>query len=345
MIEFKGVSKTFSSNGQDIHALREIDLQIEKGDIYGVIGFSGAGKSTLIRTVNLIERPTAGEVIVNKENLMHLNSRQLQRAKRNIGMIFQHFNLLQSKTVFENVATPLRLVKTKKSAVNQRVNELLSYVGLEAFASRYPDQLSGGQKQRVGIARALASNPEILLCDEATSALDPETTSSILQLLKQINKEYNITILMITHELGVVREICNKVAVMDDGRIVEEGNVEKVLSQPVHETTKKFVRSIIPDDLPQKVKQHLENKESDERIYHVQITDDADQTALFNDLVHQGLNVSLLHASMHEIRETTFGSIYVRVKGDAVAQQAAQRYFDKTSSEIKEVTAHAGLVA
>lgn len=345
MIEFKGVSKTFSSNGQDIHALREIDLQIEKGDIYGVIGFSGAGKSTLIRTVNLIERPTAGEVIVNKENLMHLNSRQLQRAKRNIGMIFQHFNLLQSKTVFENVATPLRLVKTKKSAVNKRVNDLLSYVGLEAFASRYPDQLSGGQKQRVGIARALASNPEILLCDEATSALDPETTSSILQLLKQINKEYNITILMITHELGVVREICNKVAVMESGDIVESGKVETILSRPVHETTKKFVRSIIPDDLPQKVKQHLANKESDERVYQLDITDDTDQSTLLNDLVHQGLRVSLLHASMHEIRETTFGTIYLSLKGEAAAQQSAERYFKAASIGVKEITNYAGLVA
>lgn len=345
MIEFKGVSKIFSSNGQDIHALREIDLQVEKGDIYGVIGFSGAGKSTLIRTVNLIERPTAGEVIVNKENLMQLNSRQLQRAKRNIGMIFQHFNLLQSKTVFENVATPLRLVKTKKSAVNKRVNDLLSYVGLEAFASRYPDQLSGGQKQRVGIARALASNPEILLCDEATSALDPETTSSILQLLKQINKEYNITILMITHELGVVREICNKVAVMESGDIVETGKVETILSQPVHETTKKFVRSIIPDDLPQKVKQHLANKGSDERVYQLDITDDTDQSTLLNDLVHQGLRVSLLHASMHEIRETTFGSIYLSLKGEAAAQQSAERYFKSVSIKVKEVTNYAGLVA
>ncbi|GAF20490.1 methionine ABC transporter ATP-binding protein [Bacillus sp. JCM 19047] len=345
MIEFKNVSKTFSSNGQDVHALQNIQLTIEKGDIYGVIGFSGAGKSTLIRTVNLIERPTAGEIIVNNENLVSLQPRALQRAKRNIGMIFQHFNLLQSKTVFENVATPLRLVKTKKAEVKERVNELLQYVGLGDFASRYPDQLSGGQKQRVGIARALATNPAVLLCDEATSALDPETTSSILQLLKRINREYNITILMITHELGVVREICNKVAVMESGHIVEHGNVEDVLARPVHETTKKFVRSIIPDDLPEKVKQYLGQKGSDERIYKIDVTDETEQLSVFNDLVHQGLHVSLLYASMHEVRETSFGALYLSLKGNAAAQETARSYLEKHDAQVKEVTKDAGLVA
>ena len=223
MIEFRHVSKVFDSGKKKIDALKEINLKVEKGDIFGVIGFSGAGKSTLIRTVNLLEYPTIGEVLVEGRNLAELSQKELREAKKNIGMIFQHFNLLNSKTVFDNVAIPLLLSNKKKQEIENRVNEVLRFVGLEEKAKNYPDQLSGGQKQRVGIARALVTNPSILLCDEATSALDPQTTKSILDLLKRVNQEYKITILIITHEMEVIKEICNRVAVMEDGRVIESG--------------------------------------------------------------------------------------------------------------------------
>jgi len=199
MIEFQNLKKVYESGGQQVAALNGIDLKINKGEIFGVIGFSGAGKSSLVRCVNLLERPTSGSVIVDGHNLTSMSVKEVREIKKNIGMVFQHFNLLNSKTVYANVAMPLTLAKVPKDGIKKRVQELLEFVGLADKADYYPDQLSGGQKQRIGIARALATQPSILLCDEATSALDPQTTSSILQLLKKINKEYNITILIITH--------------------------------------------------------------------------------------------------------------------------------------------------
>lgn len=241
MIEFNQVSKVFDSGGKKVEALSDVQLTVEKGDIFGVIGFSGAGKSTLIRTVNLLEYPTSGEVIVEGRNLAKLSENEIRQAKKDIGMIFQHFNLLNSKTVFDNVAMPLFLSGYNKKAVKEQVYEILRFVGLEEKANNYPDQLSGGQKQRVGIARALVTNPSILLCDEATSALDPETTTSILNLLKRINEEYKITILIITHEMEVIKQICNRVAVMEDGHVIETGNVFDIFAQPKTDTTRNFV--------------------------------------------------------------------------------------------------------
>ncbi len=209
MIEFRQVSKVFRSGAKEIEALKDVNLTVEKGDIFGVIGFSGAGKSTLIRTVNLLEYPTSGEVIVEGKSLVKMSEKELRKAKKNIGMIFQHFNLLHSKSVFENVAMPLILSRRKKKEIEKRVHEVLRFVGLEDKAQNYPGQLSGGQKQRVGIARALVTNPSILLCDEATSALDPQTTRSILDLLKRVNEEYKITILIITHEMEVIKELAS----------------------------------------------------------------------------------------------------------------------------------------
>ena len=232
MIELKSVTKVYDSGGQKINALNGVDLTVQEGEIFGVIGFSGAGKSSLIRCVNLLERQTSGNVIVDGKDLTTLSPKEIREVKRNIGMVFQHFNLLNSKTVFHNVAMPLLLAKVPKKEINQRVGELLEFVGLADKANNYPDQLSGGQKQRIGIARALATRPSILLCDEATSALDPQTTNSILQLLKKINHEYKITILMITHEMAVIREICDQVAVIEEGRIIERGSVFQVFSSP-----------------------------------------------------------------------------------------------------------------
>jgi D-methionine transport system ATP-binding protein len=241
MIELKNVTKRFYQKGREIVALSEVSLTVPEGKIFGVIGASGAGKSTLIRCVNLLERPTTGAVIVNGEDLMSLSSSALAKERRHIGMIFQHFNLLSLRNVYDNVAFPLELEGRSKQEIKERVLELLSLVGLEEKALDYPDNLSGGQKQRVAIARALATSPKVLLCDEATSALDPATTKSILLLLKDINKRLNITILLITHEMRVVKTICDEVAVINSGKLIEKGPVEEVFNFPKHELTKEFI--------------------------------------------------------------------------------------------------------
>lgn len=249
MIELKNVSKVYYKKGGNVDALSDISLRVDKGEIYGVIGSSGAGKSTIIRCINLLEKPTKGRVIIDGQDLGALSARQLALARRNIGMIFQHFNLLSSRTVFGNVALPLELDRTPKKEIDRRVRELLEWVDLSAKANDYPASLSGGQKQRVAIARTLASKPHILLCDEATSALDPETTLSILSLLKDINKNFGITILLITHEMNVVRAICDKVAVIADGRLIEEGKVNEVFSSPRSIFTKRLIASSLHYDI------------------------------------------------------------------------------------------------
>jgi D-methionine transport system ATP-binding protein len=243
MIELKNVSKVFYKNKVPVSALSDVSLQVSEGEIFGVIGSSGAGKSTLIRCINLLERPTSGQVIVNGQTLSELPARRLVLARRDIGMIFQHFNLLSSRTVSANVAFPLELSHTPKAEIARRVQELLALVGLEDKAHDYPASLSGGQKQRVAIARTLACNPKVLLCDEATSALDPETTLSILTLLKGINRHMRITILLITHEMKVVRAICDRVAVISEGKLIEQGTTKEVFSNPQAALTKRFISS------------------------------------------------------------------------------------------------------
>jgi len=241
MIRLEQVHKVFHKKNKDIQALKGIDLTIDKGDIFGIIGYSGSGKSTLIRTVNLLERPTSGSVYLNGTNIVNFNEKQLIPYRRKMGMIFQQFNLLSSATVFENIAFPLQLSKLSKEEIAHKVDTLLSLIDLTGKKDEYPSNLSGGQKQRVAIARALASDPDILLCDEATSALDPQTTRSILALLKKINRELNITIVLITHEMEVVRSICNKVAVISDGEIVEQNSVEQLFAQPTTSITKELL--------------------------------------------------------------------------------------------------------
>ncbi|MGL4773293.1 MAG: methionine ABC transporter ATP-binding protein, partial [Clostridium sp.] len=266
MIEFQNINKVFKRKGEEVHALKNLSLKIEKGDIFGVIGFSGAGKSTLVRLVNYLEEPTSGKVIVDNKDVGALTAGELRALRKEIGMIFQHFNLLQSKTVFDNVAMPLILNNTPKEDIKGKVLELLEYVGLQDKEKAYPNQLSGGEKQRVGIARALATNPKILLCDEATSALDPQTTASILQLLKRINREYNITILIITHEMNVIREICNNVAVMEKGEIIEKGDLLQVFGSPQKKTTKNFVRTVVHDEIPQIILDDIDKNNKNSRV-------------------------------------------------------------------------------
>ena len=243
MILLKNLNKTYSTKASEVEALKDVTLNIKKGEIYGIIGFSGAGKSTLVRCINFLEKPTTGEVIVDGKNLGTLSNKDLRIERKKIGMIFQHFNLMKSRTVFENIAYPLRGNGYSKEEINKKVNDLLKLVELEDKSKVYPSELSGGQKQRVGIARALANDPKVLLCDEATSALDPQTTKSILRLLKEVNKKFGITIVVITHEMQVVKEICTRAAVMENGRVVEEGSIFKIFSEPKEKITKSFIDS------------------------------------------------------------------------------------------------------
>lgn len=244
MIELKGINKVFKDKNQnEFYAAKDVNLKINDGEIFGIIGFSGAGKSTVVRCINLLGRPTSGQVIVNEKNLLELSAKELREERKKIGMIFQHFNLMPSRTVFENIAFPLKHSGLSKKQVQEKVRELLTLVELADKESQYPSQLSGGQKQRVAIARALANNPKILLCDEATSALDPTTTKQILGLLKKLRDKLNLTIVIITHQINVVKDICDKVAVMEHGKVVETGDVFDIFANPKDEVTKRFIHS------------------------------------------------------------------------------------------------------
>lgn len=337
MIEFKDVTKTFKSGGKEITALDGVSLTIEKGDIFGVVGFSGAGKSTLIRTVNLLERPTTGSVTIAGTDLASLSSKDLRAERKKIGMIFQHFNLLNSKTVFDNIAVPLALIHTNRKEREKRVMELLAFVGLADKAKNYPDQLSGGQKQRIGIARALATNPDVLLCDEATSALDPETTGAILELLKKINKEYNITILLITHEMSVIREICNRVAVMEGGKVIEEGNVFDIFSNPKSQTARNFVKTVINDDIPASVWKLIQNHNA--TVWKFTFVGESSGNPLLSNIAKQfGVNVSVLSGNISEIQDIAFGYMIVEVTGDAAEIAKAYEYAATQNVKLEEVT-------
>jgi D-methionine transport system ATP-binding protein len=342
MIEFQDLRKVYESGGQQVAALNGIDLAIDRGEIFGVIGFSGAGKSSLIRCVNLLERPTSGKVIVDGHDLTSLSPKEVREVKRNIGMVFQHFNLLNSKTVFANVAMPLTLAKLPKEQIRKRVAELLEFVGLADKADKYPDQLSGGQKQRVGIARALATQPSILLCDEATSALDPQTTSSILQLLKKINAEYNITILIITHEMTVIREICDRVAVIEAGKIIEEGSVFDVFSAPKTNTAQNFVSSVMNDSIPDSVKQLVEKNNGKERIFRINFVGESAGQPLLSRLAKKfDIDINVLFGNITELQGIPFGNLVVEFQGTDQEVQRALMYIHQEKVSIKEVKAHA----
>lgn len=243
MIRLENVSKTFTDSNKEVHAVNNVSLTINDGDIFGIIGFSGAGKSTLVRCINLLEKPTDGKVFVDDAEITALSGKELRKARKKIGMIFQHFNLMPSRTIFGNVAYPLRGSGLSKEEIKEKVHHLLELVGISEKENAFPSQLSGGQKQRVAIARALANDPSILLCDEATSALDPQTTKSILKLLQQLNQTLGITVVVITHEMAVVKEICNRVAVMDHGDVVEEGEVFHVFASPKEPLTRSFIKT------------------------------------------------------------------------------------------------------
>ncbi|MCD5322116.1 MULTISPECIES: methionine ABC transporter ATP-binding protein [Pontibacillus] len=338
MIELHNIEKVYHKDEQIIRAVDGVDLSIDKGAIYGVIGFSGAGKSTLLRCVNLIERPTSGEVKLDGEDLTKLPKAKLRKVRRRIGMIFQHFNLLESKTVYQNVAFPLLLDGQKGKHVEAKVKELLDFVGLADQAGKYPDELSGGQKQRVGIARALVRSPEVLLCDEATSALDPQTTDAILDLLKEIRDQYKITILMITHEMGVIREICDRVAVMEGGKVIEEGSVFDIFSSPKHQTTKNFVSSVMNDKIPDSI---LEALDSTRHVYRITfLREKASEPILYRAAAQHNVEVNVLYGQITELQGEPFGSLIVEFIGGEKEIFKALHTIGQ-SVTLKEVTRNA----
>lgn len=330
MIKLQHIDKIYHTSSGDLHALKDINLTINEGEIFGIIGLSGAGKSTLVRCINMLERPTSGKVIVDGQEMTALGEEQLRKARQNIGMIFQHFNLLSSRTVFGNIAFPLEIQGLDKAAIQKKVEPLLDLVGLKDRADHYPSQLSGGQKQRVGIARALASDPKVLLCDEATSALDPQTTESILNLLRDINKRLHITIVMITHQMNVVKEICDRVAVIENGEIIEQGSMVNIFTNPQKATTREFVASIQHNDLPDFVRKldiHKDYKAGDKALVSLSFIGDSAGEPIVSVLIKEyDTNVNILTANIENLQDTPFGTLLIEVEGDEAHLKKALDY-------------------
>ena len=317
MIQLDQVSKHYpppKRGGPAVTALNEVSLTVEAGEIYGIIGRSGAGKSTLIRVVNQLEAPTSGRVLVDGVEISALSGAALRRERRGIGMIFQHFNLLSSRSVFDNVALPLELAGLSKAAIRAMVEPLLELVGLTDKRNRYPAELSGGQKQRVGIARALATEPKVLLCDEATSALDPETTRDVLRLIAEINRKLGLTVVLITHEMHVIKEICHKVAVLEAGRVIEQGSVFEVFTRPQHPTTRSFIGMVTGVDLPPALANQLQAdpQPGGEAVLLIRfVGDSADQPILSRLARHHGIDANILSGRIDHIQGRPFGTLVV----------------------------------
>jgi len=342
MIELSNVSKTYGSGPSAVHALQDVNLTIPKGSIHGVIGLSGAGKSTLIRCVNLLERPTSGKVQVDGQEMTQLSRRDLNQARHRIGMIFQHFNLLTTRTVFDNVALPLELMGEKRSAIKNRVLPLLDMVGLADKAKQYPAQLSGGQKQRVAIARALASKPNVLLCDEATSALDPQTTSSILELLRDINQQLGITILLITHEMEVVKSICHRVSLISGGRLVEDAEVGDFFTAPATQLGREFLNDFLQLSPPKELLERLQAQPGEQTHPVVRLTfsGDAVSTPLISRLAREcSVDVSILQAKVESIQERTLGLMIAELLGTPAQTEQAMSYLESHQLQV-EVLGH-----
>lgn len=339
MIRFEHVSKTFQTKNGPFDALKDVSFEIEKGDIYGVIGYSGAGKSTLIRMVNALETPTSGNVWVEEKDIGTLNQKELRNLRKGIGMIFQQFNLLESKTIYDNVAIALKLNGVSKKDMEKRVTELLDFVELSDKKYSYPGQLSGGQKQRVGIARALANNPSILLCDEATSALDPKTTDSILELLKKINEMLHITIVIITHEMNVIQKICNKVAVMDYGQVVETGSVIQVFSNPQSDIAKRFVGNLIRDVIPEPLVESIRRETRNSRLLRIKLENtDSTEPLLWEINRRFEVETNILYSTINVIQGIVVGIMLVLFIGTDEEIEKAEQYILESKEEYREVT-------
>ncbi|QWA12177.1 methionine ABC transporter ATP-binding protein MetN [Sodalis ligni] len=338
MIKLSHITKHFIQGTQTIAALSDVSLHVTAGQIYGVIGASGAGKSTLIRCVNLLERPTSGSVLVDGQDLTTLSERQLIIARRQMGMIFQHFNLLSSRTVSGNIALPLELDNLPKNDIKKRVAELLALVGLEDKADAYPANLSGGQKQRVAIARALASNPKVLLCDEATSALDPATTRSILALLKDINRRLGLTILLITHEMDVVKRICDQVAVISQGELIEQDTVSEMFSHPKTPLAQQFIRSTLHLDIPEDYLQRMSPQPAEGKIPILQLefTGQSVDAPLLSEAARRfNVNNNIISAQMDYAGGVKFGIMLAEMAGDAENSRAAIAFLQEQHVKVE----------
>src|SRR3990167_4923525 len=330
MIELKNIYKSFVTPSGKVSALENVSLRVERGHIYGVIGKSGAGKSTLIRCINLLERPDQGEVIVDQQPLLSLSSNALRAMRHKISMIFQHFNLLNSRTVFENVALPLELTRVSATEIKKTVLPLLEWVGLADRLQAFPSQLSGGQKQRVSIARALATKPKLLLCDEMTSALDPQTTQSILKLVQDINATMGLTILLITHEMEVIKRICDQVAVMDHGQIVEQGEVVQVFRAPKHPMTKNLTQAAFHLTLPAVLQAHVKPylvKEDGYTLLRISFVGDTAGRPVIYDLIRRfNLQINILQSNVEMMHTQSVGMMLVGSKASAEEMQQALRH-------------------
>ncbi|MDE5054220.1 ATP-binding cassette domain-containing protein (plasmid) [Niallia taxi] len=336
MIEFSQVAKTFVLGKRRVEAVKDVSLTIQKGEIFGIIGFSGAGKSTLLRLVNLLESPSNGSISIQGEDLSSFSAKEVRKLRRRIGMIFQNFNLFTSRTVAGNIAYPLKLAGKPKGEIKARVDELLQFVGLTDKANDYPEQLSGGQKQRVGIARALANSPDILICDEATSALDPDTTNEILRLLKKVNKDLGITILLITHEMNVIQTICDRVAVMENGEVIESGNVFETFTDPQHPTTKRFIQSVQQDRPSESLLQQWQQS-GGKNLYRVIFKGELANRPLLSQISRKNnVDVNIVYGSVQELQEKFFGNLLVSFEGEASAIHTVIAELEKEVS-IEEV--------
>ncbi len=335
MLAIQQVTKVYATKKKKVVGVDNVSLQIEKGEIFGIVGYSGAGKSSLLRCINLLERPTSGSIFVDGVDLTSLKGEKLRLARLKIGMIFQHFHLISQKTVGENIAFALKAAGTPSQKILNRVKELLEMVGLEDKKDVYPSQLSGGQKQRVGIARALANNPSILLCDEATSALDPKTTLSILHLLKKINRELNITIVLITHEMNVVKEICDRMCVMQDGRVIEEGAVYDIFASPKEPLTLEFIRSVVSFDIPAAILSEVKGQ-----LVKVLFKGNVAGEGVISDTVQQfDVQGNFLHGTIEYIQDKPLGIFVMELKGSRDDINRAITYMG-TRGAIVEVINH-----
>ena len=325
MIKLDHITQTYKTpEGREFKALDDVSIEIRPGEIFGIIGRSGAGKSTLVRCINLLNRPSEGTVTVDGKNLTELSEDELRESRRSIGMIFQHFNLLSSRTVYDNVALPLELVGTPKNVIREKVEPLLKLVGLTEHAHKYPSQLSGGQKQRVGIARALTNDPKVLLSDEATSALDPETTVATLALLKRINKELGLTIVMITHEMQVVKQICERVVVMNYGKIVEQGKVVDIFMSPQHETTKALIGNVMARDMPASIldrfRKARENHPNSDAVYLLRLAFSGNEVTrpVISECSRRfNLDFNILRGTVDDVQGQTLGSLTVLIEAES----------------------------
>jgi len=335
IISLKDVSVSFPAyKGKNIDAVKNISLEIRKGEVFGIVGTSGAGKSTLLRTINLLQRPTHGQLFVNQNEITGLKGEALRKLRVNIGMIFQQFNLINSKTVYENIAFAMKAVGKKKEEIDKRVPEVLELVGLLNRSSSYPTKLSGGEKQRVGIARALANNPEILLCDEPTSALDLETTNAILELLKEINRKLGITTIIISHEMNVIKKICHRVAVMSQGDILELDDVFSIFTTPKHQFTQSLVNHTFDLSLPDRLLVSTPEKKTLKIVYS---GESAEESIISDTIEKFGIKLNILHGKIEYISDKPYGILVVQLNGSAEKVQEAQNYLKDKTIKIEEV--------